>query len=198
MKIVIVGWGSLIWDPRDLPLERTWQNGGPNLPIEFSQVSQDCRLTLVIDYENGVVVPTQLIHSPRVNLGEAIKDLRLREGTIRKRIGFVDLRHGKDSTVNYSDAERDSKDYLDRQRACSDVSTWLSGTDYNAAVRTALTSNFKSEVDHDYSVDAALEYLWSLPKSAMERAIKYISNAPAFINTPLLRRLIEIQFIKDR
>jgi hypothetical protein len=43
MKIAIVGWGSLIWDPRDLHLATAI------LPIEFSRISDNGRLTLVVD-----------------------------------------------------------------------------------------------------------------------------------------------------
>lgn len=36
LRIVFLGWGSLIWDPRELPVIGDWQSGGPVLPIEFS------------------------------------------------------------------------------------------------------------------------------------------------------------------
>jgi hypothetical protein len=49
MNIAILGWGSLVWDQRVLPTESEWNSEGPRLPIEFSRVSQDGRLTLVID-----------------------------------------------------------------------------------------------------------------------------------------------------
>ncbi len=38
MKIAILGWGSLIWDRRDLQIAGDWQQGGPVLPIEFSRI----------------------------------------------------------------------------------------------------------------------------------------------------------------
>jgi hypothetical protein len=34
MYIAILVWGSLVWDPRDLPLKSEWQFGDPNLLIE--------------------------------------------------------------------------------------------------------------------------------------------------------------------
>lgn len=61
LKIVILGWGSLIWNPRGLPREGPWEEGGPSFPIEFSRVSNDCRLTLVIDPVNGAQVMTRYI-----------------------------------------------------------------------------------------------------------------------------------------
>ena len=44
MKIAILGWGSLVWDSRQLPHSGEWHTGGPVLPIEFSRVSKDGRL----------------------------------------------------------------------------------------------------------------------------------------------------------
>ena len=83
MKIVILGWGSLVWDPRQLPLKTAWKLHGPKLPIEFSRVSRDARLTLVIDPDNGTEVPTRFALSTRTEMPDAIADLRDREGTIR-------------------------------------------------------------------------------------------------------------------
>ena len=49
MKIAVLGWGSLIWNKGNLRLTTNWTDGGPILPIEFSRISDDGRLTLVID-----------------------------------------------------------------------------------------------------------------------------------------------------
>ncbi len=58
MKIAYLGWGSLIWDPGMLPISGDWKPGGPVLPIEFSRISDNGRLTLVIDDVNGVPIET--------------------------------------------------------------------------------------------------------------------------------------------
>jgi hypothetical protein len=65
MKIVILGWGSLIWDPRDLPHQEPWLDDGPKLPLEFSRISKDRRLTLVIDAVNGELCNTLYSYSPK-------------------------------------------------------------------------------------------------------------------------------------
>ena len=50
MKIAILSWGSLLWQPKDLQFNQEigWSNNGPMLPIEFARISKDGRLTLVI------------------------------------------------------------------------------------------------------------------------------------------------------
>ena len=59
MKIAILGWGSLLWQPKDLQFDKEigWSANGPFLPIEFARISKDGRLTLVIT-ENGTDVKT--------------------------------------------------------------------------------------------------------------------------------------------
>jgi hypothetical protein len=95
MKIAILGWGSLIWDSSELHLASNWLEGGPILPIEFSRISDDGRLSLVVDERHGVNVPTCYAHSSLTNLEKAIVDLQQREGTRRRdRIGFIDIAGG--------------------------------------------------------------------------------------------------------
>jgi len=58
MKIAILGWGSLLWEPSaefEKWIELPWKNDGPKLKIEFSRISGSRKgaLTLVIDEVNG-------------------------------------------------------------------------------------------------------------------------------------------------
>src|SRR5690348_6923778 len=88
--IVCLGWGSLIWDPRDLPLvdprPELWQADGPELPIEFARVSGGGRLTLVID-EHAPAIRVLWSEMSVTSLEGAVAALRKREGTKTSWIG---------------------------------------------------------------------------------------------------------------
>lgn len=175
MKIAILGWGSLIWDPRELPREGVWQELGPVVPLEFSRISSDCRLTLVIDREHGEPCETYFVLSPRVDIDDAIEDVRHREGTRTSLIGFVDLshdtRHGRDA------------------QSIVDIEVWAKANEFDGVVWTDLDQNFMAETGAAFTVPRAIAHLESLPVTARKRAMKYIANAPATVSTPLRRAM---------
>lgn len=181
MKIAIIGWGSLVWDPRGLPREGAWDDNGPSLPIEFSRISRDARLTLVIDTDNGQQVTTMHVPSPRTALPDAIEDLREREGTSDKGIGWVDLPHGTSSRM-------DHKHHAPVHEA---IKTWCQNSGYDGAVWTALGSNFKKETDVEFTVDAGIDYIRRLPKNVRAEALRYIRNAPTCVQTELRYRAMK-------
>ncbi len=80
MNIAVLAWGSLVWDPRELAIDGSFMAGGPKLPLEFSRVSGDGRLTLVIDERVGVACATRVGKSKIDDLDEALTDLWKREG----------------------------------------------------------------------------------------------------------------------
>jgi hypothetical protein len=177
MKIAILGWGSLIWDKRDLPIVGEWQEGGPVLRIEFSRISSDGRLTLVIDEQNGADVMTRYARSAYDNLNDAIASLREREGTTKERIGFVNL---------VSHAERD----WSRQQhpgACDGIKVWAQVHSWEAVIWTALISNFAEKCGQPFSATAAFRYFNSLAGETKARAMEYIQNAPPKVDTPFRR-----------
>ncbi len=181
MRIAIIGWGSLTWDPRDIPREGTWQNDGPVLPIEFSRISRDARLTLVVDTEHGTQIETMHVLSPRTSLQDVREGLRKREGTTGENIGWVDCIH---DTASKNDAPR-------RADVQPVIKNWCRERGYDAAVWTALGSNFQAETGMEFSVDAALNYLEGLPKNVRKEALQYIRNAPDCVATPIRQKIKE-------
>ncbi len=92
MKIAVLAWGSLVWDPRELHAAAPFAPNGPLLPIEFCRVSGDGRLTLVIDEAFGIVCKTYSAPSAIQSLDEAVENLRGRERmSSAGEVGFVEI-----------------------------------------------------------------------------------------------------------
>ena len=80
MKIACIGWGSLIWNLGNLKIQKRWFEDGPILPIEFTRISDNGRVTLIIDKE---AKPIQTLWALMTcdDIEEAKKSLKDREGT---------------------------------------------------------------------------------------------------------------------
>lgn len=159
MTYACLGWGSLIWDPRDLPITPPWRTDGPHLPVEFGRQSNDGRLTLVLAPE-ALPVPTLWVPLRVANMNEAVEALRQREGTIRKRIG----------TWPSADAPKAIGHFAEQNE--------LTGI-----VWTALTPKFGTTHEAMPTAEEAVEYLNSLKGTSRIAAEEYIRRAPKQIAT---------------
>ena len=166
MRIAIIGWGSLIWNPETLNYIGEWNPRGPILPIEFSRISGNERLTLVIDEANGVPIQTLYAFAATASLEEAIENLKERECTNSRGIGHVQNGDQPQTRVE--------KTILD----------WVVDNGFDAAIWTALGSNFEQKTGKPYSFENALAYVDSLEGSKKTIALEYISKAPALVQTP--------------
>ncbi len=179
MKTAILGWGSLTWDQHELPkCSGDWQTGGPKLKLEFSRVSasRSGALTLVIDPTKGEECEVQFSVSAQTELADAICDLRTRESTVVKRIGFVDLLSGQQRANVYPPS-------------AELIRIWAGRRGFDAVVWTDLPSNFETEAKKAFTVENALLHLKSLDEAGTKRAREYIIRAPAEIDTPLRRAI---------
>ena len=179
MKIAILGWGSLLWEnsPDFDSWHGPWEYDGPILSIEFSRISKSRRgaLTLVIDEDQGI--PTQVAWSlsRRSTPDDAIRDLRVREGTSVKNIGQFEIpNRGANS------GELGKQDSL---------IAWANAKKIDSVVWTALESNFEKERKEPFSVAAATAYLQSLDPQGKVKAAEYVWRAPAFVTTRLRSEL---------
>ncbi len=180
VKCVVLAWGSLVWDPRDLKTAAEFKADGPLLPIEFCRVSKDGRLTLAIDERFGDVCTTYSAPSAFVDLDAAIENLRKREGTIASEIGFVEPPAGGQSDVAM---ER-------HPQAVATIAAWAEASGYDAAIWAALAGNFEEagKGGEPFSVTAAIRYLEKLKKErpdAFDLALDYIRKAPPEVQTPV-------------
>lgn len=172
-RIALLGWGSLLWDSGTAfdAWHEPWCDDGPVLKIEFSRVSSSRggALTLVIDPENGVPLRVAYCLSRRSSGAEAIEDLRAREGTTRRHIGWLHRGGG----ASYRDPES--------YRA---ILAWAVAKDIDCVVWTDLPTNFAEKVGRPFSVAAALAHLQALDTATRAAALDYIRRAPAFVQTP--------------
>ncbi len=184
--IAILGWGSLIWDkhPDFSRHHRVWQFDGPLLPIEFSRISKTRAgaLTLVVDSSFGSHCKTAFAISKRADPEDAICDLRTREGTTKKNIGFLFV---------------DGSAHQTRDAAIgTTIETWAKQRSIDVVVWTDLQSNFEKTAGQPFSVPAAISYLASLPESGKFYAAEYIGKAPDFVVTPLRSELLTHSWFK--
>lgn len=181
MKIAVLAWGSLVWDPRELHAAAPFAPNGPLLPIEFCRVSGDGRLTLVIDEAFGIVCKTYSAPSAIQSLDEAVENLRGRERmSSAEEVGFVESSSGKQSDV----AMRRHPE------AIATIAAWSTANGFDAAIWTALESNFgeHGKGGEPFSVTAAIRYLAKLEErdaAQFARALDYIRKAPPEIETPV-------------
>lgn len=171
-NIACLGWGSLIWCPRDLPIRQDWRADGPQVPVEFARQSQNGRITLVIvpkDRARPVRSLWALMDSEC--LEKARGHLKTREGTTLKYVGYW-------------------------ARGCPSpgsipgLNDWALARSLDAVVWTALPPEFKGKKCETPSEDAIINYLRELPLGAKrDEAERYTRRAPRQIDTDYRRRI---------
>ena len=159
--IACLGWGSLIWDPRTLPIQRYWFQDGPFIPVEFARQSSDGRLTLVIE-PNAKLVRTLWAVMDDMDLDIAIEALRSREGIPKS---------AKNKIGHWSIGEEPPSDI-------PDLTEWVRSRGIESVIWTALGPKFNNNNDEVLSVVQAVQYLRNLSGLARDEAEKYVRHAP--------------------
>ncbi len=163
MQIACLAWGSLVWDPRDLPMTSGWYEDGPGVPVEFARQSGGHRLTLVLG-ETFPLVPSLWAWMDCSNLNDAIESLRRREGTVAGRIGSW------------------SPGY-DVPELIADLPGWAAEKGASAVIWTALPPKFEGRDERIPSIEEALDYLRSLEDERRNGAEEYVRRAPTQVRT---------------
>lgn len=168
MNFICLGWGSLVWCPKTLPVSGAWSIDGPELPVEFARESKDRRITLVI-CEGVPAVRTLWAVLQVATLAEAMKALAVREG-----IGDDNIKH----SVGHWSPEKRSKG-----RAADIVAAWAEGREVDGVVWTALKPRMAG-VQRTPSVIEVINHLSSLKGVERDVAEEYVRLAPRQITTP--------------
>lgn len=178
MKIGCLGWGSLVWEPRDPLVRRKWFSDGPLLPVEFCRESRDGRITLVLVPGRPCVRTFWAIFSTEV-LDDAVERLRAREGILEENVSKHIGRWVRGRQV---DAEVDPE-----------IQDWGSGMRLDAVLWTALPPRFNKHDGEVPSAQQVLDYLRDrCPYEKRRNAEQYIRRTPVQIDTEY-RRLIEME-----
>ena len=178
MNIACLAWGSLVWDPRDLPIQRRWFDDGPFAPVEFTRQSLDGRITLVLD---EYAAPVRLLWARMAisDLDKAMEALKVREGITaanwRSTIGVWKAGDSGPSPIKA-------------------LPQWANATGVDAAIWTALRPQYReraetSQIRARPTADWVVEYLGNLSGSVKAEAEKYIRNTPLQIDTEYRRRI---------
>jgi hypothetical protein len=170
MKIVCLGWGSLIWDPRGLELfgdPPIWHEDGPMLPVEFARQSKDGRITLVV-VPGSKRVKVLWCEMKSKDVLSARESLLQREGI--GPIGAWPFRRPSRSVATVP--------YYDRIRR------WGKKRGIDAAVWTAIPPKFDDINGRVPSADQVVDYLQRLPQEQLRRAEQYVRLTPQQIRTP--------------
>ncbi|NIK86839.1 hypothetical protein FHS83_000157 [Rhizomicrobium palustre] len=174
MIIACIGWGSLIWDPRGLPIQRQWFNDGPFVKVEFARQSTDNRITLVIQ-DTAKPVRALWAIMDCSDLNTARQALKLREGIGDKNFE-KDIGHWKDGDAEPSTIQN--------------LPEWAKVHSLDAVVWTALPPKFKGPPKMENpTVEQVIAHLRSLDGNQRENAERYVRLAPRQIDTPYRRRI---------
>lgn len=174
-RAVFVGFGSIIWDPRDLnsafKAESAFKANGPNLQLAFSRVSQDGRLTLVVDENKGRPCSTMYMECKENNLVGNLRALRTREGTNDGYIGYIDLKNRKARCAHRGD---DTKN----RELIETMVQWALDNNVTQVIWTDLPSNFVQEKGKEFTLERAIDHINALETLNKIKAIEYILKAP--------------------
>ena len=173
MIIACLGWGSLIWDPRNLPIQREWFKDGPFAKIEFSRQSRDGRITLVIDED---ATPVRLLWA-KMDLA----DIEAARNALCDREGIT----GKNSLSKIGKWQKDDK----APENITGLPTWANAQGVDAVIWTALPRKFNGKDGQRPLEGELVEYLRILSGTTRDNAKRYIENAPRQIDTNYRRQI---------
>jgi hypothetical protein len=170
--VACLGWGSLVWDPRDLPIRQRWVTTGPLVKAEFLRESRDKRITLVL-HDSAAAVQSLWCLMAVDSLDEATDRLASREGISKSNVSIHVGRwsHGAVSP-----------------RCINELDLWASLNRVEHVVWTALPPKIGG-AEKCATCDEVLMHLSGLEGSERDNAERYVRRAPAQIDTAYRRAI---------
>jgi hypothetical protein len=183
-RIAILGWGSLLWNPKSLRNQRKWRSDGPSLQIEYARTSSIVErgggfpyLSLVI-CSAGELVRTYWDMSLLTEIETAPEDLRSREGTELNAIGCLPRGRSKGS-CSVPGIEARIQEWLISKENEVDAVIWT-----NLGWKIAGANTFTVEDGMKWLRDRRAE-------GRSERAEEYIRKTPSQTDTCARRQARE-------
>jgi hypothetical protein len=173
MRIACLGWGSLVWDPRQLPIRREWFSDGPLLPIEFARKSNDGRVTLVL-LEKAPEVRSLWSLMSVTELPAAKEALAEREGSTSE---------DKTRNTGYWSAGGNSGGLR-----VDAIKKWAKLVGVEAVIWTSLAGNFNGAAQANLP-DQVLPHIRGLSHEQRQNAERYVRRTPKQIDTEVRRKL---------
>lgn len=170
--IACLGWGSLIWDSRELPIQRIWFEDGPFIHVEFARQSSDGRITLVLE-QSATPVRSLWAVMDTTDVAFARRALREREGILEK---------NEDRDVGSWSSGQPSPDLIPR------LSEWSGSRGVHHVIWTALQPKFLG-IHKAPTEEQVVQYLSGLTGAQRDNAERYIRFAPKQIDTAYRRRI---------
>lgn len=171
--IACLGWGSLIWDPRTLPIQRHWFEDGPLIKVDFLRQSDDGRITLVL-HSSPQPVRSLWAAMTVATLEEAINALAVREGLT-----------GANPTKNIGRWSRGSAN----PDCIVELEAWAEARGVTSVIWTALPVKFGGENNRCPTPEEVTRLLSGLTGSTRDTAENYIRRAPRQIDTTYRRHI---------
>jgi hypothetical protein len=172
--VAVLGWGSLIWEPKVLRTKTDWFKDGPTIRVEFLRRSDRGRITLVLD-ESAAPVPSLWAIVESSDIEAAAENLREREGVRPKNFA---LHIGRWATGQ------------DTPSCISALPEWAKSRGVDAVIWTALPHKFHDDGRRP-SAEDIVAYLEGTKDVVKEDAERYVRCAPRQIDTAYRRIIAE-------
>lgn len=169
MKIACLGWGSLIWKSGALPVQGSWLEDGPLLPIELCRVADGGELSTAICLD---AVPVRTLW--------AVLEVRsIQEGcdALKEREQIPSERHDGVGTLSIKGS------------GGGHLTRWAQEREIGAVIWTALPPRFEGVEGRTPAAAEVLEYLSVLKGNTLAHAQGYIQQLPSQISTPYRRAI---------
>lgn len=171
--IACLGWGSLIWDPRDLPLLGPWREDGPTIHVDFLRHSSRSRVTLVLD-PSGPAVPSLWNQLRAPTWEEAARVLAIREGVEKMPWMISHWMPGAPEPPNVVG-----------------LAAWAASTGISHLVWTGLPPRWNGMDGNVPTKAQVVDFLRNLPLDKKPAAEDYVRRAPRQIVTPIRTALAD-------